>query len=164
MAIKLWLASLKTNVSNASGVQVPIQRGLGRNVSDTADASDVSGSDGMVTSDMTDTAGKVQAYQAQPSRALVCTGDTGDTYKIINTEAHAANELLLGDLLTVIPDELTEGFRQREPWLSGNEQFAARAYHAHHFNCHICTAAGRGNRYGRRCTVGLALWNTYLRD
>ena len=40
----------------------------------------------------------------------------------------------------------------------------AEAYHAHHFTCHPCIAAGRGNRYGRRCAVGLALWNTYLRS
>ena len=47
------------------------------------------------------------------------------------------------------------------PWLTGTEQLAAQAYHAHHFNCHPCTAAGRSNRHGRRCAVGLALWNTY---
>ena len=48
------------------------------------------------------------------------------------------------------------------PWLNETEKSAARAYHAHHFNCHPCVAAGRSNRHGWRCAVGLALWNTYL--
>jgi hypothetical protein len=37
----------------------------------------------------------------------------------------------------------------------------AAAYHAHHFNCPICIAAGRGPRYGQRCGVGMALWRAY---
>lgn len=37
----------------------------------------------------------------------------------------------------------------------------AAAYHAHHFNCAACIAAGRGSRYGQRCSVGMALWRTY---
>ena len=35
------------------------------------------------------------------------------------------------------------------------------AYQAHHFNCPICIAAGRGSRYGLRCGVGMALWRAY---
>ena len=35
------------------------------------------------------------------------------------------------------------------------------AYLAHHFNCPICIAAGRGSRYGLRCGVGMALWWEY---
>lgn len=34
----------------------------------------------------------------------------------------------------------------------------AAAYHAHHFNCPTCIAAGRGSRYGQRCGAGTALW------
>ncbi len=34
----------------------------------------------------------------------------------------------------------------------------AAAYHAHHFNCPTCIAAGRGAEYGLRCGVGMALW------
>lgn len=34
-------------------------------------------------------------------------------------------------------------------------------YHRHHFSCIHCIAAGRGQRYGKRCTVGLDLWNSY---
>ena len=37
----------------------------------------------------------------------------------------------------------------------------AAAYHAHHFNCPICIAAGRGSQYGQRCDIGLVLWLAY---
>lgn len=37
----------------------------------------------------------------------------------------------------------------------------AREYHAHHFNCQTCIAAGRGAQYGLRCGVGAALWRAY---
>ena len=37
----------------------------------------------------------------------------------------------------------------------------ATAYHAHHFNCPTCIAAGRGSRYGQRCGAGMALWRVY---
>ena len=38
---------------------------------------------------------------------------------------------------------------------------AAGAYHAHHFSCATCTAAGRGLAYGERCDPGLSLWRAY---
>lgn len=37
----------------------------------------------------------------------------------------------------------------------------AAAYHAHHFNCPTCIAAGRGSQYGQRCGAGMALWRAY---
>ena len=37
----------------------------------------------------------------------------------------------------------------------------AAAYHAHHFNCPTCIAAGRGSRYGQRCGAGMALLRAY---
>lgn len=37
----------------------------------------------------------------------------------------------------------------------------ASAYHAHHFKCPVCIAAGRGVRYGLPCGVGAALWVAY---
>jgi len=37
----------------------------------------------------------------------------------------------------------------------------AAAYHAHHFQCSTCIAAGRGSRYGQRCGAGMALWRAY---
>ena len=35
------------------------------------------------------------------------------------------------------------------------------AYQAHHFNCQICIAAGRGVQYGLRCGTGATLWALY---
>jgi hypothetical protein len=163
MALKSWLASLKADVSNVSGVQANAHEGLGRYVTDTVDVSGVLGLGGMVARDTADTAGNMQAYQAQPSWALACTGDTADTGKKTNTEAHVVNELSTGDLLTAEPTEPKRLFRQRGPWLTCGEHSAAQAYHTHHFNCKTCIAAGWGISYGRRCKVGLALWNTYLR-
>ena len=40
----------------------------------------------------------------------------------------------------------------------------AAAYHAHHFNCPTCIAAGLGSRYGQRCGAGMALWHSYFRS
>ena len=40
----------------------------------------------------------------------------------------------------------------------------AAAYHAHHFNCPTCIAAGLGSRYGQRCGAGMALWHSYFRN
>ena len=37
----------------------------------------------------------------------------------------------------------------------------AAAYYAHHVNCRHCIAAGRGPVYGKRCSVGIALWHSY---
>ena len=37
----------------------------------------------------------------------------------------------------------------------------AAAYHAHHFHCPTCIAAGRGSQYGQRCGAGMALWRAY---
>lgn len=35
----------------------------------------------------------------------------------------------------------------------------AQSYHAHHFNCPVCIAAGLG--YGQRCQAGALLWTAY---
>ena len=158
MALKSWLASLKADVSNVSGVQAPIHAGLGRYVTETADVSGVSGSGCMVASDTADTAGNMQAYQAQPAWALACTGDTADTCKKINADLQTTEAAP-----APTQSEPKRVFRQRGPWLTGTEQSAAQDYHAHHFNCYTCIAAGRGTRYGRRCAVGLALWSDYNR-
>jgi len=37
----------------------------------------------------------------------------------------------------------------------------AAEYHAHHFDCKLCIAAGRGAQYGLRCGTGSALWTAY---
>jgi hypothetical protein len=159
MALKSWLASLKADVSNVSGVQAPIDEGLSRYVSETAVVSGVSIQGGMLAFDAADTAGNMQAYQAQPFWALTCTGDTADTYRKTNVDIQTTEAAP-----TITQTEPKRIFRQRGPWLTETVQSAAQTYHAHHFNCQNCIAAGRGNRYGRRCTVGHALWNTYLRS
>jgi hypothetical protein len=157
MALNSWLASLKADVSNVSGVQAPIYSGLGRYVTESRGVSDVSGLDRMKASDTADTARHMQAYQAKPAWALACTGDTGDTCIKINSDLQTTDA-------TQTPSQgrAKRLFKQRGPWLRGSEQSAALIYHAHHFNCHTCIAAGRGTRYGRRCANGQTLWNTYL--
>jgi hypothetical protein len=157
MALKSWLASLKANVSNVSGVQAPIHEGLGRYVSESTGVSGVLGLDSMVANDTADTAGRMQAYLAQPAWAFACTGDAADTCIKINAELQ-----LTEAAPAPIQVEPKRQIRQHGPWLTGAEQSAARAYHSHHFFCQTCIAAGRGTRYGRRCTDGQALWNTYL--
>lgn len=37
----------------------------------------------------------------------------------------------------------------------------AAEYHAHHFACQTCIAAGRGSQHGLRCGTGAALWTSY---
>jgi hypothetical protein len=156
MALKSWLASLKADASNVSGVQAPIHGGLGRYATESTDVSGVSGLGGMVASDAADTAGNMQAYQAQPAWALACTGDKADTYRKINADFQSTDAEL-----TPTQAEPKRLFRQSGPWLTGHEQSAAHAYHAHHFNCHTCIAAGRGIGYGKRCDAGLTLWHEY---
>ena len=156
MALRSWLALLKADVSHVSDVQALIHKGFSRYVTDTADASGVSGMGGMVVSDTADTVGKIQTYQANPLISLACTGDTADTCEKIVSEIEP-----IESAPTPIQTEPKRLFRQRGPWLTDTEQSAARTYYIHHFNCNTCIAAGRGNRYINRCTVGLALWKTY---
>jgi hypothetical protein len=156
MALKSWLASLKADVSNVSGVQAPIHEGSGRYVIETAGVSDVSGQDGMVAIDTAETAGNMQAYQAQPAWALVCTPDTADTCKKTKADSQTTEAAA-----TPAQTGAKRVFRHRGPWLTARQAGDAKAYHLHHFNCPRCIAAGRGARYGWRCDVGLALWNDY---
>lgn len=157
MALKSWLASLKVDVLNVSGVQVPIHAGLVRYVIETADVSRVSESGGMVASDTADTVGNLQAFQTQPAWTLACTVDTGDTCKKTKADIQT----------TEAPTSPTQTgakrvFRQRRSWLTVRQAGDAKAYHLHHFNCPRCIAAGRSARYGGRCAVGLMLWNDYI--
>lgn len=41
---------------------------------------------------------------------------------------------------------------------------SAASYHAHHFSCPTCIAAGRGLEYGMRCGPGLLLWDAYAKQ
>ena len=63
----------------------------------------------------------------------------------------------------VTPERPTPWLKSdREPPIDlANWRELAAAYHAHHFNCPTCIAAGRGSRYGQRCGAGMALWQAY---
>ena len=164
MALDALWAVLISEVSKESEVQAPIHAGLRDTPTVLPGVSGVSSkdSDGTVTTipggaDTPDTPLENVRYQAQPAWALGCTFDTPDTPEKINAEADAVTDPLLGEPTTTTT-EPKRLFRLHEPWLTDTEQQAAKAYHAHHFHCPTCIAAGRGKQYGRRCAVGLALW------
>lgn len=160
MALKSWLASLKSDVTHVTAVQAPIHAGLPCNGSETADVTGVTDRGGAAAGVTAVTAAEIQTLQAEPAWALGCTLVTAVTCKKINVEPNAVNELLTSELLTKEPGS-KRVFRQRGPWLTEREQSSAAAYNRHHVNCHQCIAAGRGERYGTRCAAGLALWSDY---
>lgn len=163
----LWAVLMPaiSGVSEVSRVQAPVHAGLretpvvlakaSRESSDHNAEPEVFAIGGL---DSPDTPQENLRYQAQPAWALSCTLDTPDTSEKNNTDLRT----------TETTHALAQAgakrlFRSSGPWLSESEQSAARTYHAHHFNCQSCIAAGRGSRYGRRCSIGLALWSTYQR-
>ena len=163
MALDALWAVLIPEVSGVSEVQAPIHAGLRDTPAVLPEVSRVSSNDsgGTVTAmpggaDTPDTPAENARYQAQPARALGCTLDTPDTPKKINADIQSTDA-------AATPNQagIKRLFRQRRRWLTDTEQSVAQAYHAHHFNCHTCIAAGRGTRDGRRCTVGSALWSDY---
>lgn len=160
MALKSWLALLKVDVTPVTAVQAPIHACLPCNGIETADVTGVTDRGGAVAGVTAVTAAEIQTSQAKPNIHAGCTLVTAVTCKTIDTESHAVNQLLSGDLL-MATNEPKRLFRHRGPWLTGLQALEAKAYHLHHFNCPQCIAAGRGARYGRRCAVGLALWNDY---
>lgn len=168
MALDALWAMLISEVSGVSQVQTPIHAGLSDTPAVLPEVSKVSGRQGNGPDavmkggiDTPDTLPENMRYQAQPAWILACTHDIRDTPEKINTQAHAANDLLSGELHTAISVVPRRLLRQRGTWLTDSTRSAAQAYHAHHFNCQTCIAAGRGERYGRRCETGLALWTTY---
>ena len=163
MALDALWAVLIPEVSGVSKVQAPIHAGLRDTPAVLPEVSRVSSNDsgGTVTTipsnaDTPDTPLENVRYQAQAAWALGCTLDTPDTPEKINADIQSTET-------AATPTQFGEKrlFRQRGPWLTGAEQSAAQTYYGHHFNCHSCIAAGRGTQYGRRCAVGLALWNDY---
>ena len=168
MALDALWAMLIPKVSGVSEVQVPIYEGLSDTPLDLPKVSRVSSNDsgGLGVEvingfDTSDTPLENVRYLREPASGLSCTLDTPATPEKINTEAPPANDLLPDEILPTEPTGPPRTFSQRGPWLSDTEQTAARVYHAHHFNCQTCVAAGRGNRYDSRCPLGLKLWNTY---
>jgi hypothetical protein len=163
MALDALWAVLIPEVSGVSEVQAPIHAGLGDTPAVLPKVSRELSNDSGCTiaaipggADTPDTLSENVRYQAQPAWALGCTLDTPDTPEKINIEIQTTDAAA-----TPTQSEPKRLFRQRGPWLTDPEHSTAQAYHAHHFNCHKCIAAGRGTQYGRRCAVGLALWNSY---
>ena len=74
------------------------------------------------------------------------TSDTPEVLQIGLIEALAAND----------PNPAPEPSSDPNAWRE-----LAAAYHAHHFKCSTCIAAGRGAVYGLRCGTGAALWINY---
>ncbi len=79
---------------------------------------------------------------------------TGDLRDLIR-----GNKAMLVDWLAAANDE--SSFEHgTDASLVGWEELA-RTYHAHHFACPACIAAGQGSSYGQRCATGAALWQAY---
>ena len=70
-----------------------------------------------------------------------------------------SSKALLIDWLTAANDAASHAPDPPENPLDWKE--LAAAYHAHHFNCPTCIAAGRGSLYGLRCDTGAGLWRVY---
>jgi hypothetical protein len=70
-----------------------------------------------------------------------------------------STKALLTDWLTAANDAASHAPDPPESPSDGKE--LAAAYHAHHFDCPTCIAAGRGSRYGKRCGAGMALRRAY---
>ena len=70
-----------------------------------------------------------------------------------------SSKTLLIDWLTAANDAASHAPDPPDNPLDWKE--LAAAYHAHHFNCPTCIAAGRGPHYGQRCGAGMALWRAY---
>lgn len=115
--------------------------------------------------DTPDTPAKNVGYQAEPAWIGLCTPDTPDTRQNRKPHGQPANDPEIiqstSSSTTTAPPTHGARLRNRGPWLTATEQAAAHTYHAHHFQCHQCQAAGRGIQYGERCAVGLVLWNDY---
>ena len=163
MALDALWAVLIPEVSGVSKVQAPIHAGLRDTPAVLYEVSRVSSNDSGSTvaalpggADTPDTPPENVRDQAQPAWALGCTLDTPDTPEKINADIQSTEAAA-----TPTQTEPRRLFRQRGPWLTGTQQSAAQAYHAHHLSCHQCIAAGRGDRYGKRCAVGLALRSNY---
>ena len=163
MALDALWAVLIPEVSGVSKVQAPIHAVWPDTPAVLPEVSGVSSnnSGGTVTTipsdaDTPDTPLANVRYLAQAAWVLGCTLDTSDTPEKINPDIQ--NTDAAATPIQTAPKRL---FRQRGPLLTVTEQSAAQGYHGHHFSCHQCIAAGRGDRYGRRCAVGLALRSNY---
>ena len=115
--------------------------------------------------DTPDTPEKIMGYQPKPAWIGACTPDTSDTPRLyevgctapIERPDAAANDHTVGNVATPpAPAPAPAPAPEPTDWRTLD-----KAYQAHHVNCHVCQAAGRGTRYGLRCGVGAALWTAY---
>ena len=102
--------------------------------------------------DTPDTSEINTGYQRKAPIHAGCTPDTFDTSRFGDTCTNTQIGLL-GDAAN---DPAPEPPEDPNAWRELSE-----AYHAHHFDCHTCIAAGRGAQYGLRCGTGAALWSHY---
>ena len=109
-------------------------------------------------SDTPDTLEKNMGYQRKANAHAGCTPDTSDTPCFADTcattQIEPFGEAVNDQALAVMP--APEPPPDPNAWRE-----LATAYHAHHFGCPLCVAAGRGTGYGLRCGTGAALWATY---
>ena len=85
---------------------------------------------------------------AQRAKAAISQTSQGGTAKTDETP-------VLG-VLTVLAVTPPSVFEKSTDWHALDA-----TYLTHHFNCPACIAAGRGERYGFRCSTGAALWRAY---
>ena len=110
--------------------------------------------------DTPDTLEKITGYHRKAPIHAGCTPDTSDTSCSSDTRSLLQN----GPLPVALaandskppPKPLPKTPPEPNAWRE-----LARAYHAHHFNCQTCIAAGRSAVHGLRCSTGVALWNNY---
>lgn len=104
--------------------------------------------------DTPDTLEKIVGCQRKASIHARCTPDTPDTSRFSDTRAILQIEPFAEAVND--PSPFPEPPADPNAWRELDQ-----AYHAHHFNCTTCIAAGRGSIYGLRCGVGAALWLHY---
>lgn len=90
------------------------------------------------------------------TRAIVQIGEAGNG--LARPEPDAPENLIKPAMPVAANDPTPEPPTDPNAWRE-----LAAAYHAHHFNCSVCIAAGRGAGYGLRCGAGAALWIPYDR-
>ena len=121
--------------------------------------------------DTPDTPEKIMGYERKAPIHAGCTSDTSDTPRFIETPVivqivqlnEAVNDPAQAvGLVTNLPVTTLVTSEPPEPPTDPNAwRELAAAYHAHHFKCSTCIAAGRGVVYGLRCGTGMALWINY---
>jgi hypothetical protein len=106
--------------------------------------------------DTPDTPEKITGYQRKAPIHAGCTLDTPDTSCFSDTREIVQIKPFFEALAANDPSPLPEPPADPNAWRE-----LAQAYHAHHFKCSTCIAAGRGAVYGLRCGTGAALWINY---